>query len=99
MQTGMVIILFQTCGLTGRSYKYKEARGATFNLSVSLLNVLGLKCGDVVGMVMPNVPEFPIVFLGAASAGLVVSPANPLYTPGAQQKFNLLIELFRDFLD
>jgi acyl-CoA synthetase (AMP-forming)/AMP-acid ligase II len=69
--------------LSGRSYKYKEVRGATFNLSVSMLNVLGLKAGDAVGIVMPNVPEFPIVFLGAASAGLVLTPANPLYTPGA----------------
>ncbi|XP_059481833.1 uncharacterized protein LOC132200407 [Neocloeon triangulifer] len=79
-----------TCGLTGRTYKYKEARGSSFNLSVALLNVVGLRPGDVLGMLMPNVPEFPLVFLGAASAGLVVTPANPLYTPE---------ELARQFTD
>ena len=42
---------------------------------------LGLRKGEVVGLYAPNVPEYPVVFYGAVSAGGVVTTANPLYTP------------------
>ena len=29
--------------------------------------------------VLPNIPEFPIAFLGAAGAGITVTTANPTY--------------------
>ncbi|XP_059483604.1 uncharacterized protein LOC132201447 [Neocloeon triangulifer] len=66
--------------MTGRRYTYGQARGLSHHISVVLPHYLGLKTGDVIAMVVPNMPEFPIIFLGAASAGLIVSPANPLYT-------------------
>jgi len=56
--------------------------GAFKRLGENLGPVLGLKAGDVVGLVLPNVPEFAIAFYGAASAALVITPANPLYTQG-----------------
>jgi acyl-CoA synthetase (AMP-forming)/AMP-acid ligase II len=31
-----------------------------------------------VGLVLPNVPEFPVLFYGALGAGAVVVPMNPL---------------------
>ena len=31
---------------------------------------------------LPNMPEYPILYMAAAEAGLVVTPLNPLYTPG-----------------
>ena len=43
---------------------------------------MGAETGDVLAMVLPNIPEFPIAFLGACGAGLVLSPMNPTYTPG-----------------
>jgi len=43
---------------------------------------LRLKSGEVIAVVLPNLPEFPVAFYGAAAAGLVVSFANPLYTDG-----------------
>ena len=33
-------------------------------------------CSD---QVLPNIPEFPIAFLGAAGAGITVTTANPTY--------------------
>ena len=36
----------------------------------------------MVAALLPNIPEYPILFMGAAEAGLVVSPLNPLYTTG-----------------
>ncbi|WP_347232934.1 AMP-binding protein [Streptomyces sp. PRh5] len=38
----------------------------------------GVEPGDRVGLVLPNVPAFPIVFYGALFAGAVVVPMNPL---------------------
>jgi long-chain acyl-CoA synthetase len=38
----------------------------------------GVRPGDRVGLVLPNVPAFPIVFYGALLAGAVVVPMNPL---------------------
>ena len=34
--------------------------------------------GDRVGVMLPNVPAFPIAFYGALGAGAVVVPVNPL---------------------
>jgi acyl-CoA synthetase (AMP-forming)/AMP-acid ligase II len=34
--------------------------------------------GDRVGLVLPNVPAFPVLFYGALYAGAVVVPMNPL---------------------
>lgn len=56
--------------------------GASRNFGINIQNQLNLQPGDTIGLVLPNMPEFPVAFLGAASAGLVVSAANPIYTPG-----------------
>ncbi|MFE7223926.1 long-chain fatty acid--CoA ligase [Nocardioides sp. NPDC057577] len=42
------------------------------------LHAEGLKPGDRVGLVLPNVPAFPVHFYGALLAGGVVVPMNPL---------------------
>ncbi|MDH6554518.1 long-chain acyl-CoA synthetase [Streptomyces sp. SAI-117] len=38
----------------------------------------GVEPGDRVGLVLPNVPAFPVLFYGALLAGAVVVPMNPL---------------------
>lgn len=43
---------------------------------------MGLKNGDVVALILPNLPESPISFLGILEAGLVCTTVNPLYTVG-----------------
>jgi long-chain acyl-CoA synthetase len=44
----------------------------------SLLLAAGIEPGDRVGLMLPNVPAFPIAFYGALGAGAVVVPMNPL---------------------
>ena len=44
----------------------------------TLLKSRGVAPGDRVGLVLPNVPAFPVVFYGAVAAGAVVVPMNPL---------------------
>ncbi|WP_328530481.1 long-chain fatty acid--CoA ligase [Nocardioides sp. NBC_00368] len=42
------------------------------------LNAEGLEPGDRVGLVLPNVPAFPVHFYGVLLAGGIVVPMNPL---------------------
>jgi long-chain acyl-CoA synthetase len=44
----------------------------------TLLATAGVEPGDRVGVMLPNIPAFPIAFYGALSAGAVVVPMNPL---------------------
>src|SRR3954462_15220774 len=43
------------------------------------LHARGLRKGDVVAVLCPNTPWFPVVFHGIAAAGCVMSPSNSLY--------------------
>jgi long-chain acyl-CoA synthetase len=44
----------------------------------ALLQSRGVGPGDRVGLVLPNVPPFPVLFYGALAAGAAVVPMNPL---------------------
>ncbi|KAJ3657491.1 hypothetical protein Zmor_009288 [Zophobas morio] len=68
------------CGITGRKYTYGEIISKSKNLSRALRKKLGLKDGDVVAVLLPNVPEFPLVTLGVLHANLIVTTLNPVYT-------------------
>jgi long-chain acyl-CoA synthetase len=57
---------------------YAELREAAGRMS-TLLAEAGVEPGDRVGIMLPNVPAFPIAFFGALAAGAVVVPMNPLF--------------------
>ena len=46
--------------------------------AAGLLRAHGVEAGDRVGMQLPNVPYFPVVYFGALRLGAVVVPMNPL---------------------
>ena len=46
--------------------------------AAGLMRSKGVEPGDRVGMQLPNVPYFPIVYFGALRIGAVVVPMNPL---------------------
>src|SRR5215217_3670792 len=46
--------------------------------AAGMLRAKGVQPGDRVGMQLPNVPYFPIVYFGALRLGAVVVPMNPL---------------------
>jgi long-chain acyl-CoA synthetase len=48
--------------------------------SAGLLRAKGVQPGDRVGLILPNVPAFPVLFYGALLAGAAVVPMNPLLT-------------------
>jgi long-chain acyl-CoA synthetase len=67
------------------SFMGKETSfGETDSLSrafAAYLQGLGLAKGDRVAIMMPNVPQYPVVVAAILRAGLVVVNVNPLYTP------------------
>jgi long-chain acyl-CoA synthetase len=56
---------------------YAQLREAAGRMS-TLFASLGVEPGDRVGLMLPNVPAFPIAFYGALAAGAIVVPMNPL---------------------
>jgi long-chain acyl-CoA synthetase len=56
---------------------YAQLREAAGRMA-TLLGSFGVEPGDRVGLMLPNVPAFPIAFYGALAAGAVVVPMNPL---------------------
>lgn len=46
-----------------------------------LQQILQLKKGDRIAIMLPNILQYPVVLFGALQAGLVVVNINPLYTP------------------
>src|SRR5437764_9345651 len=55
-----------------------SALDAAVARAAGVLRAKGVGEGDRVGMQLPNVPYFPIVYFGALRAGAVVVPMNPL---------------------
>jgi long-chain acyl-CoA synthetase len=56
---------------------YDQFRDGALRVAAAL-TARGIEPGDRVGMVLPNVLSFPIVFYGALMAGATVVPMNPL---------------------
>jgi long-chain acyl-CoA synthetase len=56
---------------------YKFLDGASAHVS-GLLREKGVEPGDRVGIMLPNVPYFPVVYYGILRTGAVVVPMNPL---------------------
>src|ERR1700728_4333409 len=69
---GRVAVRVDDAALTYRALDEASARVA------GLLHERGLKPGDGVGLMMPNVAEVPVVYYGVLRAGGVVVPMNPL---------------------
>lgn len=80
-----------------RSWRQHGSRPAFYNLGITLTydkldklsrdvaayfqQILQLKKGSRVAIMLPNILQYPVVMLGAMRAGLIVVNVNPLYTP------------------
>lgn len=73
------------CALTGRKYTYAESRDIAHRFAASLRK-MGFKSRDTLAVVLPNVPEFPLVLFGAIEAGCIVTTVNPTFTPDEIRK-------------
>jgi acyl-CoA synthetase (AMP-forming)/AMP-acid ligase II len=66
-------------GPTGREVTGAELRRSVRALAAGLAE-RGIGKGDVVGLHLPNLPEYAICFHGVCAAGAVNTTVNPLYT-------------------
>jgi len=64
----------------GRSITYRQLDELTRDFGAWLQNEAGLKRGDRIAIMLPNVLQYPIAMFGAMRAGLVIVNTNPLYT-------------------
>jgi len=61
-----------------RKMTYRELNGAATKFADGLRQ-LGVKTGDKVALMMPNIPFFPIAYYGILKAGAAVVPFNVLF--------------------
>lgn len=64
----------------GRTLTYGELKDMSQKFGSYLQNDLGLKKGDRVALMMPNILQYPVALFGILQAGLVAVNVNPLYT-------------------
>jgi long-chain acyl-CoA synthetase len=65
----------------GARLTYDQVDILSRDFAAYLQEGLGLKKGERIAIQMPNLLQFPITFIGALRAGLIVVNTNPLYTP------------------
>jgi len=64
----------------GRTLTYAEVDELSRRFGAWLQKEAGLKKGDRIAIMMPNLLQYPIAIFGALRAGLTVVNTNPLYT-------------------
>ena len=74
-------LIGKECGVSGRRYTYNTMSQAVRRFGSSLSR-MGFRKGDVMAIVSPNSPEFPIALYGASGTGMPVALVNPTFTPG-----------------
>lgn len=69
-------VAFENFGKT-MTFKELDTRSKNFG---AYLQSRGLRAGDKVALMMPNLLQYPIAIIGALRAGIIVVNTNPLYT-------------------
>lgn len=67
------------CAATGRQLTYGELDRAIRQVAAGL-HAKGIRQGDVVGLVSPNLPDFAVVFYAVTVLGAICSTVNPIAT-------------------
>ena len=63
-----------------RSLSYTHLERLSRNMAAYFTNNLGLQQGDRIGLMLPNIFQYPVAFFAAIRAGLVVVNIDPLST-------------------
>lgn len=64
----------------GKNLTYRQLDAMSRDFAAYLVSI-GLKQGDRLALMMPNIFQYPVALFGALRAGVVVVNTNPLYTP------------------
>ncbi|XP_049875369.1 uncharacterized protein LOC126373308 [Pectinophora gossypiella] len=74
------------CAVTGRGYTYEQAFTLSSAFAANLRKKFKIRDGDTVSVMLPNIPDFPLVATGILEAGGVISTINPVYTANEIQR-------------
>lgn len=67
-------------GATSQTVSYRQLHRQSRAIAAALARRGAVK-GDVLAIALPNLPIYAAAFIGAAAAGLAISPMNPMLTP------------------
>ncbi len=65
----------------GTTLTYRQLDEASLAFAAWLQKGAGLKRGDRVALMMPNLLQYPVALFGVLRAGMVAVNVNPMYTP------------------
>jgi long-chain acyl-CoA synthetase len=65
----------------GQTLTYADTDRRSRDFAAYLQRKLGVKKGDRIAVMLPNIPAFPLAMLGIVRAGAAQVNVNPLYTP------------------
>src|SRR5262245_6169050 len=65
----------------GHTLTFADTDRLSRNFAAFLQGRLGVRKGDRVAVMLPNIPAFPLAMLGIVRAGAAQVNVNPLYTP------------------
>jgi long-chain acyl-CoA synthetase len=65
----------------GQTLTYADTDRLSRNFAAFLQGTLGVRKGDRIAVMLPNLPAFPLAMLGIIRAGAIQVNVNPLYTP------------------
>jgi long-chain acyl-CoA synthetase len=65
----------------GQTLTYADTDRLSRNFAAYLQRELGVRKGDRIAVMLPNIPAFPLAMLGIVRAGAAQVNVNPLYTP------------------
>ena len=68
-------------GFAGSVMTYRELNELSDRLAAALYHELGVRKGDRVALIMPNIPQFVISYFAVQKIGGIVVATNPIYTP------------------
>jgi long-chain acyl-CoA synthetase len=69
------------CTMMDRTLSYGDLDRLSRQFAAYLQQVAGLRKGDRIAIMLPNILQYPVAIAGAFRAGLVIVNTNPLYTP------------------
>ncbi|KAM3960255.1 uncharacterized protein ACR2FA_005733 [Aphomia sociella] len=81
------------CAATKRKYTYEQLYKQSRVLGAKLRKIFKIKDGDAIGIMLPNIPEYPTAIFGILNAGGVVNTYNPLYTAYEVQRQLVLSDI------
>ena len=83
---------FQECAVTGRLYTFEQIYNYSRGFAAGLLK-RGVQRGEMVAVILPNIPEYPICIFGTFDAGCRLSTVNPAYTARKFENIQVKVHL------